>query len=341
MSVIFKHKISILVFLLLFAAGPAAARAEWSRQESGTLAWLHSIFFVSENKGWIGGSGGTLLVTDDGGASWKPAAKFTGDAVRDIYFSDENNGWLLCERSVYFPGAGPPSYLLHTTDGGRNWDKVEFAGIRRERVADIFFTADGYGAAIGEAGAFFVMEDDRKTWKKQPAPTRYLMTAGVFTDKSKGVMIGAGGTILFTEDAGYSWEQATLGGGGRAKLGSVFFIDGKNGWAVGAEGKIYQTINGGRFWREQASGTNRALNDIVFLNTAEGWAVGDYGTILQTTTAGNVWQPVGNKSTHKLERLIFNGKRGFAVGFGGTLLRYEKGRAAPSPAASPQLQRRN
>ncbi len=102
------------------------ANANWVKQNSGTLAWLRTGFFVNEKTGWIGGSNGTLLTTENGGDSWRQTEKFTSDTIRQIYFSDEKNGWLLCERDIYSLGANSPSYLLKTSNGGADWEKVEF-----------------------------------------------------------------------------------------------------------------------------------------------------------------------------------------------------------------------
>lgn len=316
----FVKKISLA---LLFLASFQTAHADWVKQESNTLSWLHDIYFVSENKGFIGGSGGILLATDDGGKTWKKERIFTTDTIRQIYFSDENTGWLLCERNIFNLGANSPSYLLKTTDGGNHWEQINF-GNARNRIAKIFFTKNGFGLAVGELGALFALQDDTKTWKKNPSPIRYLMLDGIFTDNFHGSMVGAGGTILFTEDAGSNWNQATVFGNEHAKLTSVFFINQKTGWTVGTNGKIYQTINGGKIWREQTSNVSSNLSDIFFSNTAEGWTVGDDGTILHTTTAGNVWTLENSKVKHRLEKVFFVGKKGFAVGFGGTILVYDE-----------------
>ena len=84
--------------MLLLCACFQTAHAGWTKQNSGTLAWLHSVYFTNQNKGWIVGSRGAFLTTDDGGRNWKQNEHFTEDAIRDVYFSDEKNGWLLCER---------------------------------------------------------------------------------------------------------------------------------------------------------------------------------------------------------------------------------------------------
>jgi len=330
----------ILILILCFFCFQTA-KADWVKQKSNSLAWFHDVYFL-ENKGWIAGSGGTLLTTFDGGKTWKQEKSFTEDNIRQIYFTSENDGWLLCERDIYSLGSSAPSYLLKTSDGGANWQRIEFNSDRRERIAKIFFNQKGAGAAIGERGAYFLLQDDKKTWKKLPSPVRYLMLDGVFTDDLQGAMVGAGGTIFFTEDAGWSWNKSNVPDNSHVKLNSVFFINQKAGWTVGTHGKIYQTINGGKVWREQNSTTAKDLTDVFFNNTAEGWAVGEEGLILHTTTAGNIWTIVEAKAKHRLEKIFFVGKQGWAVGFGGTILSYNEGAAKNDASVMPpKLKTRN
>ncbi len=315
---------NILILVIVFALFQTVS-AEWAKQEVGTLSWLRSIHFVDSNTGWIGGSKGTLLSTRNGGDTWERIPKFTDDTIRDVFFLDKNTGWILCERSIFNLGRKAPSYLMKTNDGGKKWERFEFENKQRQRMTKIFFAKNGFGLAIGETGALFGLEDDNQSWKKLAAPSSYLMLDGVFTDDLNGAIVGGGGIILFTEDAGASWNQAYKSGDTKSKLNSVFFANKRNGWTAGSNGKIYHTINGGKYWRLQKTNTARNLNDVFFTDTAEGWAVGDNGTILHTTTAGNIWRQMTRRSTHKLEKVFFNGKIGWIVGFGGTILKYEKG----------------
>ena len=333
-------KFFLALFLLVFCFQEADAR--WIKQESNTLAWLRDVFFLNEKKGWIAGSGGTLFATDDGGKTWIKQKNLTSDVFRQVYFADENNGWLLCERDVYNLGENAPSYLLKTSNAGQNWERVEFTGgSGRERIVRIFFSKNKSGFAVGGTGAFFV-ERDEKIWKKSPFPVVNAMFDGVFSDESNAVIVGAGGSVFFSENAGATWNKAVLNGFQKAKLNSIFFINSKNGWTVGAGGKIYQTLNGGRLWHEQNSGTASDLTDVFFTTTAEGWTVGEEGTILHTKTAGNVWEKIETNLKHRLEKIIFTGKKGWAVGFGGTILFYDENEAKnENPANAPKLQRRN
>ena len=120
---------SCLLLLLLFVQVRAQTPG-WTKQPAGTMAWLHSVFFLDENRGWVVGSKGTLLATLDGGKTWqaKPAST---DVLRDIYFTDDQNGWLVCEKNIYDlkEKDEPRTYLMQTTDGGENWKRINIRGI--------------------------------------------------------------------------------------------------------------------------------------------------------------------------------------------------------------------
>lgn len=319
----FSAKKFVIIFSCLICF--QTARGNWTQQQSGTLAWLRDVYFLNENKGFAAGGGGTLLSTEDGGKSWKKEAIPTSDAIEQIHFFDENTGWLLCQRSSYNRGANSPSYLLKTADGGAHWEQANFiGGGGRERVTKVFFSQNKLAMAIGESGILLALKDDGKTWKRIISPTRFLLLDGDFTDDFHAAIVGAGGSLFFSEDAGASWNKAFVSGDVKTKLNNVFFVNKNSGWAVGGEGKIYQTVNGGKSWRGQNSGFTENLTDVFFVNTAEGWAIGEIGTILHTTTAGNLWTAVASNTKHKLEKVFFIGKKGWAVGFGGTILSFDE-----------------
>src|SRR6266704_6786136 len=117
------------VFCLLLSAyclQSSASAATWSRQQSGTMAWLHAVYFIDQNRGWAAGSGGTLLKTTDGGQTWRKLHPLGNDTLRDVYFANENVGWLLAERDPLKLKTtdAPRSYLLKTEDGGFSWRRI-------------------------------------------------------------------------------------------------------------------------------------------------------------------------------------------------------------------------
>ena len=59
--------------------------------------------------------------------------------------------------------------------------------------------------------------------------------------------------------------------------------------AVGKDGKILHTNDGGELWYEQRSNTERSLLGVYFVNPQAGWVVGTGGLILHTTDGGANW----------------------------------------------------
>jgi photosystem II stability/assembly factor-like uncharacterized protein len=59
----------------------------------------------------------------------------------------------------------------------------------------------------------------------------------------------------------------------------VQFVGVRTGWAVGSDGIIVATRDGGASWQKQTSGTDESLLGGSFVNALTGWAVGGKGTI--------------------------------------------------------------
>ncbi len=74
-------------------------------------------------------------------------------------------------------------------------------------------------------------------------------------------------------------------------LKDVFFADNQTGWAVGDDGIIVNTTDGGQNWLPQASGTTEKLRAVFFIDTNTGWIAGGLNTktILKTTDGGSNW----------------------------------------------------
>jgi len=94
--------------------------------------------------------------------------------------------------------------------------------------------------------------------------------------------------------ASAGWVQQTSGTP-NALYSVRFPIDGQTGYAVGGQGTIIKTTNGGMLWVTQSSGTSLDLYSVDFpTNSQIGYAVGgrygsDIGVILKTTNGGASW----------------------------------------------------
>src|SRR5262245_66084781 len=59
-----------------------------------------------------------------------------------------------------------------------------------------------------------------------------------------------------------------------AALHAVQFIDQREGWAVGDDGVVWHSTDGGAAWDRQPTGLRASLRSVHFLDAYTGWAAG-------------------------------------------------------------------
>jgi photosystem II stability/assembly factor-like uncharacterized protein len=113
---------------------------------------------------------------------------------------------------------------------------------------------------------------------------------------------------------------------GDATLHGVFFVDAKEGWTVGDDGVIRHSIDGGKSWEAQTSGTRASLRGVYFLDESIGWVVGreerpfvggSVGVLLFTRNGGLRWQRLLDNSLPGLNSVRFTDRNtGLLLGDG-------------------------
>ena len=109
-----------------------------------------------------------------------------------------------------------------------------------------------------------------------------------------------------------------------AALYAVTFADGNEGWAVGDEGAVWHTIDGGKTWERQKTGTRASLRGVQFLTPYTGFIAGrqdrggvSVGVLLKTTDAGLTWNELTAHDLPPLHAVQFlDEQNGTAVGEG-------------------------
>jgi photosystem II stability/assembly factor-like uncharacterized protein len=75
--------------------GWGSSGPDWDVQTSNTTATLNGIHFVDPLRGWVVGTTGALLHTEDGGATWVPATSNTGVTLNDVLFRNPDDAWIV------------------------------------------------------------------------------------------------------------------------------------------------------------------------------------------------------------------------------------------------------
>src|SRR5262245_39628011 len=113
-----------------------------------------------------------------------------------------------------------------------------------------------------------------------------------------------------------------------ATLHAVHFVEdgkGSQGWAVGDDGVIWNTLDGGKTWLRQPSGVRASLRSVHFLDACTGWVAGreelpgggSAGVVLYTRDGGLQWRRILLNSLPGLYLVRFvDAKTGYLAGDG-------------------------
>src|SRR3954469_408812 len=317
------------LFLAAFAAAlivPGAAPAAPGDVAHAGWTWgsplpqgdnLSSVAFQGQ-RGYAVGEFGTMLRSDDGGASWSGVS--TGltedlDLVR-----------MISPDSVVVAGGCP---VRRSDDGGKTFRRLPWTA-SDERctagVAALAFPSPTVGYLLLHNGNVLRSSDSGRTWSRRTAvpgtpatsaASRVDPTDLIFTSPTTGFASTSGGDVFSTTDGGSTWTPSlsvpfTLNG--------LWFATDQVGYAVGAAPVGLKTTNGGASWDESplpegtpALKTIRCSGpDVCLATTVDG------DRLLETADGGGTWTRI-NPSSEKLRAVdLASPARAVAVGDAGT-----------------------
>ena len=291
---------------------------------------LFSISFPTEKDGWACGRKGTVLHTQDGGKTWGYQKSGTDYMLVSIYFKDPQNGWAVGEEGM----------ILHTTDGGKIWENQKSPV--PYFLMKVFFVTPLKGWIVTEQTHILSTEDGGKTWKVQFKDEDFILKAVSFCDSLHGWAVGEYGYIYYTKDGGTTWKKQAghfeitkaadeiVGGN---YLFDVVAVDPQTAWAVGIDGYVTKTTDGGKTWQSVATGAPKTQLFCVASDRADTILFGGNGTFLFSKDKGKTWKYPAFEPPivfSWLYGLTLRGSSGFvAVGGDGAI--YLNGGNNPSP----------
>jgi len=267
-------KFSLVVLLLAATATLSLAQAPLHQpkltfQRSGTTQLLIAVSPVNSQIVWAAGTGGTYVVTTNGGNTWKSGIVSGAEQLqfRDVQGVSDQIAYLM---SI---GNNTTDFRIYkTTDGGNTWN-IEFTNQTTNAFYDCFafWTADnGVTHSDSVSGVFpDILTTDGLTWQSisgnmppaLPGEASFSSSGTCITTQgTSNAWITTGGSaisrILATTDGGNTWHayNTPLTSSPSAGGFSVAFRDALHGVVGGGDlsnnfyGQMAASSDGGQIW---------------------------------------------------------------------------------------------
>ncbi|MBO0867976.1 MAG: oxidoreductase [Micromonosporaceae bacterium] len=231
-------------------AGESQHLPAWQLSTTGSAARLRGLAPVSARVAWASGSGGTVLLTVDGGHSWSSVGPpGTADLqYRDIEAFDARHAVIL---SI---GEADQSRVYVTGDGGSTWTETFVNDDPAAFYDCMAFFDPRHGLAMSDpVGGFFRIlstSDGGRSWVVLPTDRMPPALDGEFGFAASGTCLtavpgtqawfasgGGGARVFHTTDRGRSWSvaQTPVPSGPSAGIYSLAFRPSGQGIAVGGD----------------------------------------------------------------------------------------------------------
>ncbi len=309
--------LALVLLICLSIVGPSRAQSEWEQHDD-----LFSVSFPNENDGWACGRWGTILHTADGGQSWARQESGTTMTLSSVFFADAKTGWIV----------GNGGTILHTADGGNTWEQqkspVPFFHM------NVCFVSLREGWIVSEMTHILHTVDGGQTWDVQFSDEDYKLKAIAFADAKNGWAVGEYGFTYGTRDGGVTWEHQAGKWEFNDETGEleteiflydVTAIDAATAIAVGADGVVVKTVDGGSTWGKIQTGFGKVPFYGVVTQRDGTIVIGGKGLYAQSKDQGRTWQPISMQPSMEFGWLYEFGTRGnsefVAVGAEGAIYR--------------------
>ena len=242
----------------------------WVNQITGTSDFLTSLAMNPSNSSVIyaAGNNGVILKTINGGTNW--SMQNIGGLYDDVVFKDINTGIT----------AGFGGFMYRTTNAGNNWVNVD-PGIG---LTTIYSLCIGGGNIYGgcESGKIIKSTNNGLNWTNYQTPGSFGFYGLYFSDANTGYAVDNTGKVFMTSNGGVNWNQISVHTGTKyaittngtdmfmcgvqgkilkstnngvnwivqntsatVSFSGLQFVNTTTGFAVGENGSVYKTTNGG------------------------------------------------------------------------------------------------
>jgi photosystem II stability/assembly factor-like uncharacterized protein len=219
---------------------------------------------------WLVGQDGTMINVPPDGLEIGGYDLDVDDDLLDIACRGAETAWVVGEGGT----------VLRTTDRGASWQAIDLSTTRA--LTTVAASDREVVVVAGAGGIALRSEDSGDTWVDLDGGSAVFTSSAVRAD---------GAIALFGDEAGALWRwEGTLSNvhvGELAVRGVSMSADGRHAVAVGDDGLILDSVDGGRTWQQVDAGFAGALHDVwVTSDGARAFAVGDDAQLLLLDAAG-------------------------------------------------------
>jgi photosystem II stability/assembly factor-like uncharacterized protein len=230
------------------------------------------------------GERGHVLVSTDGGASWRQSPVPARAMLTAVYFADARRGWAV----------GHDEVILRTVDGGATWFVAHYAPEHEQPLLAVRVDAAGRGFAVGAYSTVYRSDDAGASWRSVPfSPEPLPGTGRANAAKAAAPKAAAGdekGAAPGEDMRADAWAV-------QPHLTSIS-ADGRGRLYVTAEaGHIYRSDDDGTHWFELPSPYAGSFFGMLPLEGDSLLAFGLRGHLFRSDDAGKSWHAVASGTT--------------------------------------------
>jgi photosystem II stability/assembly factor-like uncharacterized protein len=264
------------------------------------------------------GNQGALIETANTGTSWSSLQQGTNNTFWDVAYADD----------MTILAVGGQGTVARSLDGGATWVDQSVTSVT---LYGLSLPTATTGYAVGEEILKTVNTGD--TWSDiTPSGPTIFWDVATYTDQ-KVWAVASGGRIAYSANGGVSFTDQTSMT--TDDLYAVDFLDSLVGIAVGRDGAVTRTTDGGATWAANATGVPSVrLLAVDVVSATLAYAGGDSGTLLKTTNGGASWLALPSASNDVKDLLFTSANTGTAVGAQGLITRTTDGGVAWTDNAS-------
>jgi len=180
---------------------------------------------------------GALLVSDDGGTTWRAPATGTDEPLLDVALGPGDEIWAV----------GRDGVVLHSSDGGMRFERR--ATPFRRHLFGVLAPTPGSALVAGDFGLQLRTDDGGLRWTCLPRDADLILSA-VRPAATDAILVGEFGTLERLRGLSLPGRRGTLAGVPEdVALHDVWFRDdGEVGVAVGIAGTLLRSVDGGATW---------------------------------------------------------------------------------------------